>query len=345
MFRFSFAILLAVSVVNAAPAPSTPAPKGPTPEQIQQAIDDLASPRFAVRERASKLLWEAGGVAESALRTAAKSKDEETASRAKTILEKFDWGIYPDTPAEVTKLIDKFRGGEQAVRLEAVGEMMLLRPTRFATLRKVISHEEDESARQQMHLSMSSMARRTVPGLIVSNQLGEATELLEICISPANQASLGDYAAFQYLSQGVPDAIKRMESLRTKGSALDSQRAAEALVYLHRIRRIAGRPQDGGAVEESPSHRHRLGIGRLEDIGSGAPERRPARLPRRRDGRVSSHGWQQGGVREAHRRTQKELAGVEGNDGSAYILAYALLNGRGSMRWQFSRSIPSTAPI
>ena len=71
-------------VVVAAPAPTAPpVAKGPSAEQIQKAIEDLSSPRFPVRERASKVLWDAGTAAEPALREAAKSKDEETSNRAK----------------------------------------------------------------------------------------------------------------------------------------------------------------------------------------------------------------------------------------------------------------------
>ena len=85
MFALLAALLFTCAAV-AAPAPAKEPAKGPSPEQIQQAIDDLASPRFAVREKASKMLWEAGKSAEVAIRAAAKSKDEETANRAKAIL-------------------------------------------------------------------------------------------------------------------------------------------------------------------------------------------------------------------------------------------------------------------
>src|SRR5438270_1130800 len=99
---------LVAALVLAGLAAAAPAPKAVTPAQIKQAIESLASPRFAVREQASKLLWEAGRAAEADLRAAADSKDEETANRAKAILEKFDWGLYPDTPAEIVTLIGRF---------------------------------------------------------------------------------------------------------------------------------------------------------------------------------------------------------------------------------------------
>src|SRR5262245_53472939 len=85
--RLLFIALAIAAAAVAAPQPAPVPVKGPTADQIRQAIEDLASPRFAVREKASKLLWEAGKNAEEALRAAAKSKDEETANRAKGILE------------------------------------------------------------------------------------------------------------------------------------------------------------------------------------------------------------------------------------------------------------------
>jgi len=234
-FRCAPAVVLIAGLALAAPEP-TPAPQGPKPEEIQKAIADLASPRFAVREKASKVLWEAGAVAEPALRAAAKSPDEEIANRAKAILDKFDWGLYPDTPAEVVKLIEKFRGGDANVRQEAVGELMKVRPPRFATLRKLIVNEHDETARRQMYESMAFQAREAVPALILAGQLDEAGKLLEVCVSPNTPNSLTDYAAFHYLRNSVPAAVQRMEALR-KGSEADAQRATEALVYLYRVRR------------------------------------------------------------------------------------------------------------
>ena len=231
---FHFATLLTLLATGAFAAP--PYPKSPTAEQIQKAIDDLQSPRFPVRERASKALWDAGAAAEPALREAAKSKDEETANRAKTILDKFDWGLYPDTPADVARYIEKFRGGEPAVRQEAVGELMRMKPPQFATLRKLVAHEKDENARLQMHQVMVTLARHSVPGLIVANLLDDAVEMLEICLAAGEYSSFADYAAFHYLRDKVPDAVRQMETLRKPGSEADARRAAEALVYLHRVR-------------------------------------------------------------------------------------------------------------
>ena len=202
-----------------------PVKKGPSTEQIQQAIDDLSSSKFPVRERASKFLWEAGSAAEAALRLAAKSKDEETSNRAKAILEKFDWGLYPDTPPEVVKLIEKFRGGEPAVRQEAVGELIRMKPTRFGTLRKLISQEQDENPPADVSDDgVSSAASRAVAASSPVKSTRHPTCSKSACRRRIAM-SLTDFAALQSLRNRVPEAIRRIEAMRKKsGPELEARR-------------------------------------------------------------------------------------------------------------------------
>ena len=327
-FRFAPAVLFLTAIAAAAPEP-----KEPGAEQIQKAIEELASPRFAVRERASKLLWEAGSVAEPALRDAAKNKDEETANRAKAILDKFDWGLYPDTPAEVVKLIEKFRGGDANVRQEAVAELIRLKPPRFATLRKLITQEQDENARAQMQHAMAFQARQAVPGLILAGQLDEANDLLEVCIAPSNTNSLSDYAALQHLRGRVPEAIKRMEALQKKGPESETKRAAEALVYLHRLRKDWPSARKAVAAAKNPELENDLAweaddwatLAKGGPLQPGETENRGAKAAYYRlAGDTAKY-------QELIAELRKELAGVEGDDSAAAVLADALLkNGQGA---------------
>ena len=80
--------------------------------EIAKAIRQLGDNDYAVHERASKFLWEAGQAAEPALQKALKSDDEEVAVRARTIMGKFKWGIYPDTPEQIVKLIRDYQFGD-----------------------------------------------------------------------------------------------------------------------------------------------------------------------------------------------------------------------------------------
>jgi tetratricopeptide (TPR) repeat protein len=327
-FRFAPAVLFLAAIAAAAPES-----KEPSAEQIQKAIEELASPRFAVRERASKLLWEAGSAAEPALREATKNKDEETANRAKGILDKFDWGLYPDTPAEVVKLIEKFRGGDTNVRQEAVAELIRLKPPRFATLRKLIAQEQDENARAQMQHAMAFQARQAVPGLILAGQLDEANDLLVVCIAPGNTNSLSDYAALQHLRGRVPEAIKRMEALQKKGPESETKRAAEALVYLHRLRKDWPAARKAVAAAKNPELENDLAwesddwatLAKGGPLQPGETENRGAKAAYfRLAGDTVKY-------QELIAELRKDLAGVEGDDSAAAVLADALLkNGQGA---------------
>lgn len=318
----------------AAPAPAPAARKGPSAEQIQQAIDDLSSGRFALRERASKLLWEAGSVAEEALRTAAKSKDEETSNRAKAILEKFDWGLYPDTPSDVAKLIEKFRGGDAGVRQEAVGELIRMKPTRFSTLRKLIAQEQDETARLQMYQTMAFQARQAVPSLIVANHLEEAADLLEICIASSNSMSLTDYACLQHLRNVVPDTINRMEAARKKAVDKEGRRISEILVYLYRVQKNWRAART--AAEASKNKELLNDIAWEANDWKSLVELSQANELRGADTRGEEAAYHRLAGNKAEydkiiTELRKDLSGVEGDDGAAFTLAHALLlNGQGA---------------
>ncbi|MBO0699665.1 MAG: hypothetical protein J2P46_14815 [Zavarzinella sp.] len=331
LFRCAPAVVLFAGFALAAPPA---APKGPTPDEIQKAVADLASPRFAVREKASRVLWEAGAAAEPAVRAAAKSRDEETANRAKAILEKFDWGLYPDTPADVVKLIEKFRGGDPNARQEVVAELMKMKPPRFSTLRKVIANEHDETARRQMYGAMAFQARETVPGLIVAGQLDEAGELLEICVAPDNPSGLTDYAAFYHLRNMVRAAIQRMEALRAKGPEVDAQRATEALVYLYRVQR------NWPAAKKMAEQSHNRDL--QNDVAweasdwkwlaeTTAPQDREVADDRGARAAYYRLAGNRAKYQELIGEMRKALAGVEGDDATARDLAHALLlNGDGA---------------
>src|SRR5262249_24522619 len=95
-------LLLALLLAGSA---ASSLPEAPSREQIAQWIKELGDGKFAVREEASKKLYNAGAAAEAALVQAAKSDDAEVRRRAEEILDKFRWGIYPDTPVQIVDLI------------------------------------------------------------------------------------------------------------------------------------------------------------------------------------------------------------------------------------------------
>src|SRR5262245_66093782 len=91
----------------------------PTGEQIGGWVRDLESDDPATWRAAVRKLWEAGKVAEPPLRAAMKHRDADVVLRARLVLARFDWGIYPDTPAAVVQEIERYRDGDPAQRKAA----------------------------------------------------------------------------------------------------------------------------------------------------------------------------------------------------------------------------------
>ncbi len=259
MHRFKLASLLLFAILlisHAAQVKDPPAKKTYAEEEIQKAIQNLGDARFAIRERASKLLWEAGAAAEKALEQAERSTDEERATRAKSILEKFRWGLYPDTSEEIRKIIGKFKDGDAEQRQEALGEVFRLNPIPFSVLRKLLTKEDDEKARQEMFIRMSGQIHDAIPRVLLRNDYAAAEDLLEISIVGAPAATGSDYAVFMYLRGKLDAAIERFEKQVDKEGKLKPN-AATVLVHLYRVkadwkaaRKAAEVAEDRGLAED-----------------------------------------------------------------------------------------------
>lgn len=239
MSRAALAILLGLGIcisTHSAPTPEkkdSPA-KGASVEEIKKAIEELGSGRFAVRDKARKFLADAGAAAEPLLEEAAKSKDEEIANAAKSILEKYQWGLYPDTPKELRDLIEQFKSGMPEQRQLVIGQMMKLKPVPFATLRKLLAKEDNPELREQLFANLYEQIRTAIPDLIGRGELDSAESLFELALTGSATFSAHDYAVFMHLRNKLDVAVARYEKERNqKGEA--GERAAEVLVYLYRV--------------------------------------------------------------------------------------------------------------
>ncbi len=119
-----------------------------TPQEIDTAVHDLGSDKFAERQRATRFLWEQGLAAEPALIKAAESDDAEIRARARQILSEFRYGILPGVPEDVITLIRGFRDGLPPDRLQAL--QGLAEKQQFATLERLIQLESNEEIRRAL---------------------------------------------------------------------------------------------------------------------------------------------------------------------------------------------------
>jgi tetratricopeptide (TPR) repeat protein len=208
--------------------------EGPTAEQIAQWVQDLGSDDFEARQNASKKLWEAGQAAETALRGALKSSDAEVIRRSREILDKFDWGIYPNTPPKIADLIDDYRTGRQDETLNAVALRGLLDEgaAGCAALRKVLAAESHAERRSHIVADLAFNGGRALVALKAPADFAALEELLDAALAIDAKTILPSYAAFLESRGRLKEKI---ESFKDKPAVKPSCSIEDLLAYLYRV--------------------------------------------------------------------------------------------------------------
>lgn len=229
-------------------AADPPADKKPDAEQL---VRDLGSPVYTVRDKASRELWKLGEPARAAVEAATKSEDPEVAQRAANILEKFDWGIFPDTPADVLSQIKEFRSDELPRQVAAVGALLRQGDRGIKTLRLVLAHDFDADPRQAFFEEVLITTREIVPGLLFAGKLDEAARVLALGTSGPNPESWLDYAVFAVQHGRVPEATRHLDAAgRGTTEASRAARLAKVVLLVVSGQPAAGR--DGVRAADKP---------------------------------------------------------------------------------------------
>lgn len=238
--RFVLATALLVATVAAAEPPS--------PAQVDELIRQLGDRRFAIREQATRKLWQLGPVVEPALSKAAKDTDVELSMRAKSLLDKFAWGIYFDTPPAIVVELEHFRDGDPETQRRAALALAEMGPPGLQALGKLRARASTDELRQTINESLALAALRAVPPLLKERKYDELQALLESCLDRKADDAVANYAALLLLRGKLPEQIARWQA---EHAAVPSPRTAEILVALHRAagdlpaaRKLAGvRPE------------------------------------------------------------------------------------------------------
>lgn len=227
--RSLLALVLVLSVVIGSRG-ETPAPK-PTTKQIAQWIEQLGDNDFAAREKATKKLWQAGAAAESALEKALKSDDPEVVRRARELLEKFHWGIYPDTPADIVALIRAYQSSKDKPRLEVFQKLMDSGEAGLRAVGKIGSAEKDEDQRK----ALRDLFANPLHAAFLQTVTEEKYEHFERLLERGREGKIIDlkqYAAYWLLRGKLPETIARFAARLREHP--DDAWAAQTLAYLHR---------------------------------------------------------------------------------------------------------------
>ena len=223
-FSLSPCLLVSLSLFLA------PAPGKPTPEQIARWVQDLGDNDFNTRENASRLLWEAGQLAEKAVKEATKSTDLEVSRRAQEILEKFRWGIFPDTPKKVIDLVHRYQLSDAKGRLEALRELFEHGGAGCTALARIVQAETNPQLRQQLLAQIGQEIPRALPSLIAEGRLDVLEGLLEGSIAIKPEALLPAYTSFLLLHGRLDDRIAQLKA------APGTTHNQEILLRLYRAR-------------------------------------------------------------------------------------------------------------
>jgi tetratricopeptide (TPR) repeat protein len=202
-----------------------------TPKQIAQWIQQLGDDRFTVRENASKQLWQAGAAAEVALEQAIKSDDAEVVRRVRELLDKFRWGIYPDTPADIVAQIRVYRSGEGNTRVEAFEKLLDGGDKGMRAVLKIVAAERSAEHRRVLQQVLT----RRLPDAFQSAVKEGKYEYFESLLELGHEGKLfanNQYVAYWLLRGKHREILARYEQkLKTHPN---DQWTAQTLVYLYR---------------------------------------------------------------------------------------------------------------
>ena len=135
----------------------------------------------------------------------------EVSSRAKDILEKIKYGIYPDTPKKVVDLIRSYQTADPATRLNIIGELMEQGTHGCRAVMKLVQLEDKAETRQFLITEVSARVNRAVPGLLADGNYDTLEMFLDIGLAGEVKSGAPNFIAY-YLLRNKLDAHKHDET-------------------------------------------------------------------------------------------------------------------------------------
>jgi predicted Zn-dependent protease len=249
--------LLALLVPLALGAPVLP----PSKKEIADWVRDLGAREFSKRERAQRRLWEAGAIAEDAVREAAKSTDPEVGRRAQAIYRKFHWGIYPNTPKKIATLIEQYQAANPTAKLQVVRQLFDEGAAGCAALLKVAGAEDNPALKKELFSYLAREAGRAVPLMIAEGKYSTLDTLVELSLQGDLETALPSYAAYQLLRGRLAERIAHFR--KQASAAADPTQDREVLFYLLRAKGDV----DGALALADQLKRPEWAAGLLEEQG------------------------------------------------------------------------------
>ncbi|MDP6444148.1 MAG: hypothetical protein QF805_10195, partial [Pirellulaceae bacterium] len=229
MISIPVVLCLAIATVGQAPQPLPL-------DQISQAVRELGDNSFSARQEAMERLWATGEPAREAVEGAAESEDRETAQRARSILERFNYGLYIDTPEDRVRRINQFRfGNKQAKkvvfeRLESKGDV--------ETIVLLLRAEPSAATRAELHKHLLYRINRLAHRFAELGKLDQA-ELLIDELATSELAWRHRAVYFAWTGQ-LSERTKQLAAKLAEGSIPEGAKRADAARQLVFYQRMLG---------------------------------------------------------------------------------------------------------
>ena len=221
-----FVLAAAACVVLCAAEP----PAKPSKDQIAQWVKQLGDDDFSTREEASAKLYQAGKDAEEALQEAVTSDDAEVARRARAILDKFKWGLYPDATKSVVDTINRYRAADVAGKLAVVQELLDGGPSGWRTLLGIVRAEPDAEARTAVLSLVTRQLSHSAPQMLADGNNESLELLLDVLVANDARQGAPHYAAYWMMRGKLDERIGHYKALAAKG--LDPSHDWEVVAHL-----------------------------------------------------------------------------------------------------------------
>jgi tetratricopeptide (TPR) repeat protein len=223
----------------------------PSQDQIAQWVRQLGDDDFATREEASKKLYEAGEIAEAALREAMVGDNPEVTRRAGEIIDKFKWGLYPEAPKEIVDLVTRYRSSTPQGKNDVIRELLKAGPSASRTLLKIVDAEEDSTIRYGVFKFGHDELAQQAPQRIADEKYGDLERLIDLLVTADVERGVGFYAAYWQMRGKLDERIAHLKTM--KGMGLDVKKTWEIIAYLYRAKGDLAAAREAAEKADKPA--------------------------------------------------------------------------------------------
>ena len=171
-------------------------------------VKQLANENFFIREKASKLIWRRGKSTLSALQEALLTKNPEIISRSTELIRYIKVGISPDTPPNVTKLIQAFEDADNEEKQDILRELYAEKA--YSQMLFMLAEMKDQELAAALYEDFNRLGHHAAKESIGKGDIEAAIEQLKLV--PRNEMSLRSLAYLYSITGRLDEEIEKLKT-------------------------------------------------------------------------------------------------------------------------------------